>query len=191
MNSGVISNAELLIQLKQIVLSGNPHPRTFATSTCRMLDHAQNREHVCCEESKTSHLEDPIPHEPVSIPHAHIHPVNTQQWPLDFGLYLFLRARLTLNPSNGPRIDDSDESSRKEKETIASQTPLKRCASTLLIPQSPEDVQRILVGTGEARTRLVEKIYCGGGCCFLNAFQEDLSSSTITPLAEPPFELLA
>jgi len=25
MNSGIISNAELLIQLKQIVLSGNPH----------------------------------------------------------------------------------------------------------------------------------------------------------------------
>ena len=150
-----------------------------------MLDHARDPEHVCCEESKTSHPEDPIPHEPVSIPHVHLRPIDTQQSPLDSLVYTSSSEPASpLNPATDPRIDELDESSREGTETTP-QTARKRRASTLLISQSPEDVQRILGGTGEARTRLVEKICCGGGCCFLNASQENSSSSNFTPVAEP------
>ena len=54
-------------------------------------------------------------------------------------------------------------------------TPKKRRrASTMLISSSPQDVRRIL---GEGGTQLIEKVCCGGGCCFLNAPPETLKSS--------------
>ena len=44
----------------------------------------------------------------------------------------------------------------------------KRRASTLLLSQNDEDVQR-LIGDQEPGTKLLEKVCCGGGCCFLDA----------------------
>ena len=48
----------------------------------------------------------------------------------------------------------------------------------MLISQSPDDVRRMLLGSEEVETKLIEKVCCGGGCCLLNALVED-------PLKDP------
>lgn len=64
-------------------------------------------------------------------------------------------------------------------------SPRRRRASTVLISQGPQDVQRILAGDGTTRTRLVEKVCCGGGCCFLDALPDDPTSKSALPVITP------
>lgn len=64
-------------------------------------------------------------------------------------------------------------------------SPKKRRASTVLISQGPQDVQRILSPRRGAETTEIEKVCCGGGCCFLNALQEDPASKAWLPVVIP------
>ena len=47
----------------------------------------------------------------------------------------------------------------------------KRRASTILLSESPADIRRIL--GEEGGTKLVEKVCCGGGCCFLDPLPDN------------------
>ncbi len=87
-------------------------------------------------------------------------------------------------PQTDIQIDEALEH-LKEDEVIAlsPRNPRKRRASTKLISQNSNDVKKLLgIGAG---TNLIEKACCGGGCCLLNALEEDPSSESFQPVVIP------
>lgn len=87
-------------------------------------------------------------------------------------------------PQTDIQIDEALEL-LKEDEVIAlsPRNPRKRRASTKLISQNSNDVKKLLgIGAG---TNLIEKACCGGGCCLLNALEEDPSSESFQPVVIP------
>lgn len=157
--------------------------------------HCTNTErHVCCEECPTSHLNDPIPIEPSSIREIHSRPriitTTKQESPssstTSLGYTSSSEPASPLTPNTDPHIDETDDAFKGAAEAAVQPTPpRKRRASTALISQSPRDVQRILSENGGTRTRLVEKICCGGGCCFLDVLPEDPTSKAALPVVTP------
>ena len=63
--------------------------------------------------------------------------------------------------------------------------PKKRQASTVLISQGPQDVKGILSPVKGAETTEIEKVCCGGGCCFLNTLEEDPATKPGLPVVIP------
>ena len=149
----------------------------------------QDAEHVCCKESQTSHLSDPIPHEPVATADMKVMPIDTQQSPPSSTYsmpYTSSEPASPSTPATESSTDESDEMSKDGLEADTPRTPRRRRASTMLISQSPEDARRILyLGKGEAGTKLIEKVCCGGGCCLLDAVQEPSSSEVYPPIEVP------
>ena len=66
--------------------------------------------------------------------------------------------------SAAPSLTYSESADEQDIEDPRQTEPRRRRASTRLIAQSPEDIQRI---TGETTTQLISRC-CGGGCCFSN-----------------------
>ena len=93
---------------------------------------------------------------------------------------------------NGPVGDNPvgaiDGSNDKTTFVVPPTPPRKRRASTVLISQSPEDVKRILSPPRGAETKEIEKICCGGGCCFLDALEKDPTTKASLPVVIPSNE---
>ena len=93
---------------------------------------------------------------------------------------------------NGPMdekpVGAKDRSNDETTFVVPPTTPRKRRASTILISQSPEDVKRILSPPRGAETKEIEKICCGGGCCFLDALEKDPTTKASLPVVIPPNE---
>ncbi|KAL8828396.1 MAG: hypothetical protein Q9191_002612 [Dirinaria sp. TL-2023a] len=143
----------------------------------------QPHEHVCCEECSTCHPNDPIPREPVSIPQVHIRPLTTEHSPPSSSTSQYTSSSEPASPRTPDtdiRVDDSDDSMNEGEMSLR-----RRRASTQLISQSPADVRRILIGKAETDTKLLEKVCCGGGCCFLDALPEDPASGISRPVPRP------
>ena len=85
-------------------------------------------------------------------------------------------------------VEARDRSNDEATFVIPPNSPRKRRASTVLISQSPEDVKRILSPARGAETKEIEKVCCGGGCCFLDALEEDPTTSASLPVVIPPDE---
>lgn len=49
-------------------------------------------------------------------------------------------------------------------------------------------MRKILLSNGEADTKLIEKVCCGGGCCFLDSLPEDPTSASASPVVIPDNE---
>ena len=64
-------------------------------------------------------------------------------------------------------------------------TPQKRRASTILLSQNAEDVHRILSPARGAETKAIEKVCCGGGCCFLTTLEKDPATKSGLPVVIP------
>ena len=168
--------------------------RTRAFATARMHC-TQTEQHVCCEECPTSHPNDPIPIEPASIREVHARPkivtdIAQQHSPSSSSTSLGDTSSSEpvspLTPVTDPHIDETDDSVKGAVEAaIQPSSPRRRRASTVLISQGPQDVQRILAGDGKPRTRLVEKVCCGGGCCLLDALPDDPTSKSTLPVITP------
>lgn len=89
-------------------------------------------------------------------------------------------------PATDPQLDDViDQQKNDESFVIPPTTPRKRRASTILISQSPEDVRRILSHTRGAETKEIERICCGGGCCFEKTLEEDPETNSVSPVVIP------
>ena len=170
--------------------------RTLATTAMHCTPNTE--QHVCCEESHTSHPNDPIPIEPTTISTVHTRPtittsITTQESAssssTSLGYTSSSEPPSPISPATDPQIDESDQAV-KDAATAAvpPSTPRKRRASTVLISQSPKDVRRILLGNGESDTKLIEKVCCGGGCCFLDSLPEDPTSATSSPVVVPDNE---
>ncbi|KAH8704153.1 FAD binding domain protein [Talaromyces proteolyticus] len=138
--------------------------------------------------SSTSHPDNPIPEEPRTIP----------------SLAESVQA-LDINQESQSALSNQSVAGLSESDSDTAETPItehsddengqfdrqkpeaarRRRASTALIAESSEDVQRILgnVGVG-GTTQLVEKVCCGGGCCLL----QPLPSATkeiLNPIQTP------
>ncbi|KMU81120.1 NADPH-cytochrome P450 reductase [Coccidioides immitis RMSCC 3703] len=125
--------------------------------------------------SVTSHPDNPIPEEPSAVPHLTLlHP-----GPL----------KSTESQSSLPSLVTGSERIDKLNVQPKESSPLKpvthrRRASTVLISQNSEDVQKILGNVGAGTTR-VEKLCCGGGCCKLQPLRQPASSSVKRPILPP------
>ena len=84
--------------------------------------------------------------------------------------------------------DATDRSKDEAIFVVPPTSPRKRRASSVLISQSPEDVRRILSPAKGAETKEIEKVCCGGGCCFLDALEEDSTTEASLPVLIPPNE---
>lgn len=137
------------------------------------------QQHICVPETATSHPDDPIPKPPTGIPEVPAPPSSLNQSTASSSASFndILSSAPTSHAtsltdflSNDPLDPANDE---RKAEVVVPSSPRKRRASTLLISQTPEDVRNILLGQGEVQTKLVGKVCCGGGCCFLDALTED------------------
>ncbi|KAL9032605.1 MAG: hypothetical protein Q9214_007893, partial [Letrouitia sp. 1 TL-2023] len=148
-------------------------------------------EHTCCPETATSHPKDPVPEEPKDFPSVHICPIDTNQSAQSSATSLHFTDTSSPDspstPATDPQVDDALEQPKDEQVAVVEpSTPRRqRRASTKLISQSPEDVKRILVGKAGANTELIEKVCCGGGCCFLESLYEDPKASAGLPVVVP------
>lgn len=158
------------------------------------MSHPRRDSHTCLTESDTCHPRDPIPREPKNLPKLAVPTPRTMDQPSDDSSLSYDDASssdvTTPNtPATDPEVDETSDIFNEDKmfEAAPLRTPTRR-ASTVLISQSPDDIRRILLGPGESETKLVEKICCGGGCCFLNALAEDPAADPSRQIVEPDNE---
>ena len=159
-----------------------------------------NEQHTCIHESTISHPNDPIPSEPVSIPQHSRSAVQSETSPNSSSQSLGSTSGSDDDSPGTPATDPQLSDTSQSKEAVDSNndqtfmvpptTPprRKRRASTILISQGPEDVHRILSPLRGAETNEVEKICCGGGCCFLKTLEEDPASKSHSPVGVPDNE---
>lgn len=147
--------------------------------------HRSQSDHICCPESSTPDPHDPIPEEPISISITSRLKTSQSPWH-SLENSSSSESESPATPATDPQMDEAIDPF-KEDTTYASipESPQKRRASTALISQSPEDVRRILLGNEEVNTKLVEKVCCGGGCCFLDTLEKGPASRSSLPVLVP------
>ena len=172
--------------------AASPPPILGIAMKTPKMTHPHNTEHTCIQESSTSHPNNPIPEEPSSIRryprnshNAHLSPhsstpslVNTSGSESESIGEITAELRV-----DDPLIDGTSRTNRTFE--VPPITPKKRRASTLLISQSPEDVQRILSPRPVPKTKEIERVCCGEGCCFLNKLEDDPSAPIKAPVVIP------
>ncbi|OJD27471.1 hypothetical protein ACJ73_01129 [Blastomyces percursus] len=145
--------------------------------------------------SSTSHPGNPIPEEPTTLPHLKImHPVPAGLLDTHSSSVSTIGTAEPFSGTDTPSTPGTEQSTDDVTEgildlTIGSKSPpltskRRRRASTVLISQTSEDVEKIL-GSGKSGTHVLENICCGGGCCKLQPLQEPASSSSIHPVIKP------
>ncbi|SLM37398.1 fad binding domain protein [Lasallia pustulata] len=163
------------------------------------MNHRQtSQQHQCIPETSTSHPHDPIPHEPDPASISEYHPASNGSHPSPQSSAHSLvedspfssdseSPQTPQTPQTDPQVDDVLEQTKNAETTVVMpSSPRKRRASTKLIAQGPSDVRRILSSrVGEGGIRLIEKVCCGGGCCFMDALEEDPASETFLPVVIP------
>jgi hypothetical protein len=172
--------------------SSQPHATAPLAS-----DHEQTQHHRV-PTTLTSHPSNPIPEEPKGVieheseqqifQRAALQPLS-QSASIDSATYLSESSSDSDTPST-PRTDPqvNDLIGELDSELLLSteSTPKpsgRRRASTVLVSQSDEDVMRIL-GDEHGHTKLIEKVCCGGGCCQMQALEND-ESSCYDPVITP------
>ena len=88
----------------------------------------------------------------------------------------------------GKTLESIDHTKNDTAFVVPPTSSKRRRASTVLISQSPEDVHRILSPIRGAETTEIEKVCCGGGCCFLKALAEDPATKSSLPVILPDNE---
>ena len=154
------------------------HLRRPATYFSSIMPHPHNTQHTCLSESSTCHPDNPVPQEPISIPRhsrsSAIEPSLDSASAKSFELTSGSDNESPGTPATDPHLDEPiDQQKNDQTFVVPPTTPRKRRASTKLISQSPEDVRRILLPAKGAATKEIEKVCCGGGCCFLKTLEED------------------
>ena len=150
----------------------------------------QSNQHTCFSESSPCHPNDPILQKPISIP-RHSRSSVTEPSSDSASLKSFEYTSGSENESPGtpgtdPQLDEAIDQQNDDKTLLMSPTkPRKRRASTILISKGPEDVRRILSPARGAETKEIEKVCCGGGCCFLTALEEDPATKSGRPVVVP------
>jgi len=162
-----------------------------------------SEQHTCITESSTSHPNDPIPSEPVSIP---LHPRRSscaESSPNSSSQSLEYTSGSESDSPGTPATDLQLDGPSTTKDQILQESidisndktfgdpptePRRRRASTVLISQNQDDVRRILSPLKGAETKEVERVCCGGGCCFLKMLEEDPATKSSSPIVIPDIE---
>ena len=144
-------------------------------------------DHKCIPQTKTSHPDDPVPHEPQdngaelkialnphllapnknsrSSPESHSTSDNTSD------------SEAPSTPSTEPSaLDDTDIITQITDAVGRVSLPRPRRPSTALVTHNSEEIKRLL-GDGETATKLIEKYCCGGGCCRAKSTTENAQGS--------------
>ena len=143
-------------------------------------------------ESSTSHPDNPIPEEPTQI--------QKQDFLQETSSLLSLSSPNTsisssasdsespTTPASNSQYGDVLGQLKEDKPLhfgpLSPSKPRGRRASTILVSESPADIRRIL--GEEGGTKLVEKVCCGGGCCFLDSLPDDstIQTESLVPLPD-------
>ena len=154
------------------------------------MPHPKCNHHTCLAESSTCHPNDPIPQEPISIPNQlrnlATEPLSDSASSKSIEYISGSENESPGTPATDPQIDEAVDLQKADRAFIIPPTaPRRRRASTVLISQSPEDVRRILSPVRGAETKEIEKVCCGGGCCFLNRLEEDPATNSNCPIVVP------
>jgi len=160
--------------------------RPFSGSSSKMA-----HRHYSLPESATSHPHNPIPEEPTQIPEHHSLVPDASNAPYLSSSHTY--GSTSSSDTESPATPSDPQFGNvfnhlKEDKTVSfappiPKSPRKRRASTALISSSPGDIQRIL--GEEGGTQLVEKVCCGGGCCFLDSLEEDSTKGLWQPVPVP------
>ena len=154
------------------------------------MPHPQCSHHTCLAESSTCHPNDPIPQEPISIPQQlrslTTEPLSDSASSESIEYTSGSENELPGTPATDPQLDEAvDQQKADGTFVVPPTTPRRRRASTVLISQSPGDVRRILLPMRGAETKEIEKVCCGGGCCFLDRLEEDPATKSNCPIVVP------
>ena len=154
------------------------------------MPHPQNNQHTCLSASSTCHPHDPIPHEPIAIPRRSrsslIEPSPESAFSKSSEYTSGSEYESPGTPATDPHVDEAiDPPKDDETSVVPPTTSRKRRASTILISQGPEDVRRILSPEKGAETTELERVCCGGGCCFLKTLAEDPATKSGSPVIIP------
>ena len=168
------------------VLRHRLHPATYSF----IMPHPGSNQHTCLSESSTCHPHDPIPHEPISIPrHSRNPPVEPSSDSASSKSFEYTSGseyESPGTPATDPQFEEAIDPEKDDKTFLVPPTTLrKRRASTILISQNAEDVHRILLPARGAETKEIEKVCCGGGCCFLTPLEKDPATKSSLPVAVP------
>ena len=171
--------------------ASSPPDLTVATKRSKMAL-PQTSPPARIPESLTSHRQHPSPEEPSQNPRylgkshgLHLSPSSSTPSLVytsgseseSFGETI---VELPVEDALGDETNKSDGNPE-----AAPTTTRKRRASTVLISQGFEDVQRILAPRPVAETKEIEKVCCGEGCCFLNKLDDDPSAPIKAPVIVP------
>ncbi len=158
------------------------------------MNQEQTPQHHCIPQTTTSHPNDPIPEEPQSLPKYELSLPN-QSPRSSAPSFTFSESSVDSpatpsTPRTDPQLDDviddylENEATADDDLTLEANNKRRRRASTKLISQSAEDVQKILAPS-EPGTKFVERACCGGGCCQLEALKSDAQSRSLEPIVHP------
>jgi sulfite reductase alpha subunit-like flavoprotein len=139
--------------------------------------------------SATSHPDNPIPEEPRSVADS-IKALDINQ-ASNLSHSSHSVAGLSESDSDSAETpvtehSDDDDAADNQIDRMKSEPARRRRASTALIAESSEDVQRILgnIGAG-GTTQLVEKVCCGGGCCLAQPLPGATTNEILNPITTP------
>lgn len=151
------------------------------------MEPPQNPEHVCCSESETSHLDNPVPEEPTTSYPKQLMPTRIQ------GSASSSVNSLSYNSSDSdaPSSPATDLSigeplpSATDKETVTtSSKSIQKGPFSRPPPLSATRVLQPLASIG-AETKEIEKVCCGGGCCLSQDVSRISRLSTTIPVKPP------
>ena len=148
------------------------------------MPHPQTRQH-------TSHPNHPIPQESLAIPRRPALPSAIETSPTSLSPNSLddtsgSEYESPGTPATDPQLDGAVDQGKEDQIFVMRPTiPRRRRASTKLISQSPEDRQRILAPPKAAETKEIERVCCGGGCCFLKTPEEDAATITGSQVVTP------
>lgn len=168
------------------VLRHHLHPATYSF----IMPHPRSNQHTCLSESSTCHPHNPIPNEPISIPrHSRYPPVEPSSDSASSKSFEYTSGSEYESPGTpvtDPQLDEAIDPQKDDKTfLVPPTTPQKRRASTILLSQNAEDVHRILSPARGAETKAIEKVCCGGGCCFLTTLEKDPATKSGLPVVIP------
>jgi sulfite reductase alpha subunit-like flavoprotein len=135
--------------------------------------------------TSTSHPSDPIPDEPKQLRKLSISASHMSQSPLSQPadpVYSDDASSIDTSPSTPPEVTDDYLDALADAETKTQ--PRRRRASTILVSQSSEDVDRLLGGKGAA-VEMIQKACCGGGCCMLQQLKPAQDQAGHLPVQVP------
>ena len=165
--------------------------RDFATTRKVMV----HNDHKCIPQTKTSHPDDPIPHEPQD---------NGAELKVALNPHLLAANKFSQSSPESQSASDNTSDSEAPSTPSTEPPPLDgtdvltkisdavekvslqrpRRASTALVTHNSEEIRKLL-GDGETTTKLIEKYCCGGGCCKAKAITKDAQDLQTASLTLP------